>query len=104
MESAMATEALELTFEDKDSSFSSALFSLIFWVWFNDSCISLKATTITVFKGLYTKKNEKNIAISLSARNCEIVWVDYLLFLFVYIQTPNVYASWVCEIVNPRTD
>lgn len=39
----METEALELelAFEEKDSSFSSALFNLIFWVWFNDSSISL---------------------------------------------------------------
>ena len=43
MESEMETEALELelAFEDEDSSFSSALFNLIFWVWFNDSSISL---------------------------------------------------------------
>jgi len=40
MESAMVTEALELTFEEKDSSFSRALWSLIFWVLFNESCIS----------------------------------------------------------------
>lgn len=36
--SATVTEALELAFDDKASSFSSALCSLTFWVWVSGSC------------------------------------------------------------------
>jgi hypothetical protein len=55
MESAMVTEALELTFEEKDSSFSRALWSLIFWVLFNESCISLISLSLSLWN-LFAKE------------------------------------------------